>query len=517
LRIFISFSHTDDALYAELYFLLAEQGHSPFTYQAWGRELPPGTDHVDRIRQEIESSELFIALITCRSLKSEWVACEVELAYELSKMNALRAIAIVDRQLSDSPPAFSSLRHPNADIFLKRLVYLRIDTTKLSAAVEDLFRRLGLEYAPNDDWRSTDLGEYFLRARNEIPNLTYQDPEHAISTIAQSIKYLDQSKSCFEQTQNEEAKELALTLDRLLVDATSKKQGSYNVALILSSLMIRFEDSQSESFNRVANILIRVKEHPFADEVVFQSLGFLEMCSGNVGAALTLYQRAYTINGDEPDAVHGLALSHLYIGSAVPPEVLAKLLAHCETRLESVGVLMLAYASENKWLEMQQLLRTVLEAFLDHKNFDSLISAIVVAALESKKAVGLELAASWLFNASQSYKNTPMEKRILAAIGLIAARKHDLHTALECFARLVDIAPNTVEHLGRYLQLLNATQDENRGKQIAAKILAISNLEPSSSDHFYYRGMAFWTLGLRNEAEKDFKSSRLPIEFRYGQ
>jgi tetratricopeptide (TPR) repeat protein len=513
-RVFISFSHRDESTFFSLFTLLRKQSFDPFTYQIYGKEFPPGAIIADRLREEISNAAWFIGLISANSLMSPWVAYEAQCAVRLGPCR-LRITPVVDHRLRDQLLHFACDLYPAADQLIRPRALHFGDFDDVESLLKSLFHKYGLPYtSPN--WGATDTGLFFQRASEEIPHLTYRDQDHSLGQLGQAEKWIDECQKAYAQNEDPRALERALELaernDQFLVENTKDGKGSYNLGLIRVSLLMRFARiDPAKRIKEVRQILERLRDHSRRDEVVYQGLGYLALSEEKWPHAQELYEQAHAWNPQEPDAIHGLALATLRAGLTLPPALLKALTNITNENSESIDVLMLAYARMKDWRSMGELLRKIGSG----EPNAGFLSAVLVAAFEAGHYANAAFAESWLRGLFRTCRGEKYEERLLAGLGVLAFTRGKRVAARKCFRRLVNIAQDNVNHLGRYMQLLCVSGKRRKAKTLAIRILQLGPVEPQDYDRLYYTGMAKWVLGQRREAEVDFRQSHAEASQHY--
>ncbi|MBN9521105.1 TIR domain-containing protein [bacterium] len=499
-RVFISFSHHDDPLFRALYEGFRAQGFEPYSYQIRGHEIPPGADVRAALHVRIAAAGLVVCLLTEHGLQSPWVAFETATAITLRGPD-LVVVPVVPDGFGGRHPRFVQCDDKAVADRVFDLAFHAVDLTDPAGVLRKLLELLNLPYTPPGGGRDVEL--FFDRITAELPTLAYRDPGDAVGVMRRAADRVRECRAAVDRGDFPDALRVAARADDSLVDDTADRVGCYNLGLVRVSLEVRYgSGTPAGRARRVEEVLTRLLKHNRADEVVHQGLGYLALDRGDWADARKRYAEAYRINPAEPDAAHGLALAMLRAGDPLPPELLHALRANVRHTTESLGVLVLAYARAGDHAGVADILKQAHEA----PNDPALLSATLVAAFESA-APGPTADVEWVRRVARACRGASHEEETLASLGVLAARAGDLVVARRCFGRLRRLAPRNVHHLGRYLQLCQVTGRHSATQVLADRILSLPAGGKQDPDRRYYRGMAYWVLGLRAKAEDEFRRS----------
>ena len=144
-RVFISYSTSDRATAEKLYTDLLDAGADVFQFERWAK---PGTPAWDEVLGWIESSDVFIVLMSKSALKSRPVQEEVAFAY-YQYVN------------SNQPMLIPALLEPDLKLFREIRRFTRLELYDYKAGLSRLTRDLGLEKAPKPAGKP--------KARSDVP------------------------------------------------------------------------------------------------------------------------------------------------------------------------------------------------------------------------------------------------------------------------------------------------------------------------------------------------------------
>jgi tetratricopeptide (TPR) repeat protein len=508
---------------------MREQPLDPWVFERRGSEIPASQNIDEYCRKQIRKSDVFVAVLSDSSLESESTQSEVAFALNLLEADEIVQISTTDRPHREWPAPYKTLTA------FKRIEVKQDDVADLERCVEDLCRRVGVEYSgPGDGTRRMPL---VLRLTEELRLAKPSYSRFDTGTFSElRLLALDASKA-YSEGRLEHAfsglgslqhqlgiyyAEHAFYYPRLirgvlLVELSALKAGHLDDAMALFQEMLR--DRSIESL---------------IDENLFAAVALVHLKRRELDDALAFYHRANeTVKARgmiDPDIVHNIVVVTL---AAESPHEVSKV----ELLLDQARDVC---ATTDPYLYERFLaLRAGLRAKCGDFNGARQLLRMIDAAGSLPSDVAARLAQDL---ASQSHSMSEAGSvRFVQELFLLVApvlppdqkppflmsyagflygvgRFEEALKTLQEAASLSSQHPKLVVEMIWCLRQLErheeaATLASQAAKQTRASVLGLSVQD--TAEFLYYRGFAAWLSGAAEQAERDFLDSGASVQLSY--
>jgi tetratricopeptide (TPR) repeat protein len=512
---------------------LREQPLDPWVFERRGSEIPASQNIDEYCRKQIRKSDVFVAVLSDSSLESESTQSEVAFALKLLEADEIVQISTTGRSHREWPAPYKSLTA------FKRIEVKQDDAADLERCVEDLCRRVGVEYSgPSDGTRRMPL---VLRLTEEMRLAKPSYSRFETGTFSELRLLAFDASKAYGEGRLEHAfsglgslqhqlgiyyAEHAFYYPRLirgvlLVELSALKAGYLDDAMALFQEMLR--DRSIESL---------------IDENLFAAVALVHLKRRELDDALALYHRANeTVKARgmiDPDIVHNIVVVTL---AAESPHEMNKV----ELLLEQARDVC---ATTDPYLYERLLaLRAGLRAKCGDFNGARQLLRTIDAAGSLPPDVVARLAQDL---ASQSQSHSMREAgsvRFVQELFLLVAPElppdqkppflmsyagflYGLGRFEEALKTLHEAASLTSQHPKLVVEMIwclrqlerheeAATLASVAAKQTRASVLGLSAQD--TAEFLYYRGFAAWLSGAAEQAERDFLDSGASVQLSYSK